>query len=254
MSDFDYERAWIELAMPQFEKYILTSIPWQRAITEYKRLHTQDPSLFIQDKQSLDIPLTPVASILEPLRLMDPMLLALGTHINYFYSHWCPAKRAIQARELTDHIHPSGSWHLSNLIDQHLCTTLTIPRNRTGAASHRSIACHEGFIRLCFSTSNYWTWENIGPACPLILDLLSAPITVELEDSHHDSYSNSRATLIAYKSAAVTALTPYLNGDFIPWLDVSKRFITTDTYSDRQAQYTSTLSEWRDPGPYTPAD
>lgn len=250
---FDYTKAWIEYALPRFKKYILPSVPWQNCIANYLSLYTKSPDLFRQAKD-LDIPLAPVASVLEPIRLLDPMLLSLGARIIHDYSHWNPGHLACQAHGLLDERNYLGNgagWHITNLIDQHLCKELAIPRNRTTKTTpYRSISIYDGYIRRCFSGLNFWVWEEMGPACPLTLNTLNSPITIEI--TSNDSYSRCMAELAAYKKACASALAPYLDGDLLPF-NINPYMAVWDLY-EREQEYKAILAAHRDPGPFTPAD
>lgn len=143
MSEFDYKRAWAELAkpaylaLPQYTKTVLEAVA-----NICHDMHQQD---------NLSMQWTaPLRDYFGKINTPD---LALASRVIYVTGHWFPTGGDL---DLPGRNH-GAHWKFSNYADQAL-------RSRLGVAGETPFQIHEGVIRLCYSSRDMWTWTEVAPA------------------------------------------------------------------------------------------
>lgn len=203
MADFDYARAWREVAVPAYE-----SLPANvrdlllRVATETADLH-QLPDC--------SMPWPTDSTLRDAFEKIPAEWLALGAHVINAMGHWYPGLPACtcghSAHEHTGKIgdyanscrmwycecnqyqkpgtwpHVPGReagahWKFSHYADQSLRGRLGLVESgdhRYGNGWHSAV--HEGVLRLCYSSRNMWTWVEVCPATVSMRDAAASTIT-----------------------------------------------------------------------------
>lgn len=178
MKQFNYKRAWIEMAVPAFEA--LTS----EVVTLIAE--TVAVSADLSQKEDLDMPWPD--GLRAEFEKIDSLELAKAARAVYQIGHWKPFFREVTLfdlpegssigsayRDATRLVVTGGYWKFSNYADQVLTERLGFPRLRgSGGKRGTSHVVIEGALRACLSTEDLWTWEEIGWAVgsPRLSDIL----------------------------------------------------------------------------------
>lgn len=153
--DFDYKRAWKELAEPEFKK--LPDVVHKL----YHNIH--DHYSHCQQDRDCDLP-WPDDRIKTVFDSIDLSVLARASRVIYFYGHWGSG------------LENNGAyWRFSLWADQTIRRKLALDESSvTGvfraARYNISLAIREGYLRVCRSTKASWTWEEIGPVSEDLFD------------------------------------------------------------------------------------
>lgn len=147
--EFNYVRAWDNLANPLFDR-----LPADM-LALYDRVCTEADVL--RQKHDLDMP-WPVATDLQTaFRQADPAELARASRIVYFYGHWSYKGHSYRGN--------GGTWKFSLYADQTLREHLGLPeRGRVPSDFGLTIELHQGMLRVCCSTPGSWQWTEMGLA------------------------------------------------------------------------------------------
>ena len=162
--EFDYVKAWRELASPAYQ-----TLP-QKVKDVY--LHSVEISEKLQQGANLCVSIPD--SFHCRLRDLDSSQLSAAAHIIYCCGHWKPTGEGFVGAGQGAH------WKFANMADQVLRESLNLPQSKNGDSpigkSHRVI---DGFLRLCLNSPWNWTWQEIGLADAKTLDAAkSLPIDV----------------------------------------------------------------------------
>lgn len=146
---FDFERAHRELAKPAFE-----SLPVNiRDLVE--RVHVECKDIFQGRDLLVPFPSNESGEYQDSLRYVfekiPAEILAAAAHIVHFYGHW-GSKDCFQEH--------GTYWKFSNYADQVLMKKANLPYSNPERGY--SFKIYDGFLRLCFSSMDLWTWEEIG--------------------------------------------------------------------------------------------
>lgn len=206
MADFDYVKAWNELAEPAFKALparVLAVL--DRVLVECKNSRQDEHTL------ALPWPAKPegaATSVLDDMNEIPSRELALAAQVTYGYGHWCPGGM------LYKHVRSGTSWHFANLADEVLKARCGLPSGKKHRDSiGRSFTVCEGLLRVCYASNDIWTWREIGPATPealekaRLLDLCHRPGTFD-----DDAMELRRILGEDYP-------------EFVPWVD-HERFMT----------------------------
>lgn len=153
MKTFDYEKAWQELALPQFKRLPNAAL-----------CLAEEVALVAAELHQLPDCSMPWPEDGGKLRGMfdklDSETLSRAALVVYHYGHWRPeCSIAGNAPTLGN---AGGSWKFSHYADQVLRGRFNISGRDSKAAV--SLQIHEGTIRLCYSSDNMWTWHEVAPA------------------------------------------------------------------------------------------
>lgn len=152
MKTFDYEQAWIELALPAYKKLSTQVI----ALLESVGVAAAD----LHQLSDCSMPWPKDGGKLR--KLFDAVStddLSMASMVVYYYGDWRPRKIAerLNAPEV-----PGVSWKFSHYADQVLRERLHISHRDGGMRV--GLLIHEGRIRIFYSSRDCWTWEEIAMA------------------------------------------------------------------------------------------
>lgn len=156
MKTFDYEQAWIELALPAYKK-----LPTQIHVL------LETVGLVAENLHQLNDCSMPWPEDGGKLReLFDRVStddLCMASMVVYYYGHWRPSKAAerLNAPEVPGSEHGS-SWKFSHYADQVLRERLHIPHRKD--KMRVGLLIHEGRIRIYYSSRDMWTWQEVAMA------------------------------------------------------------------------------------------
>jgi hypothetical protein len=152
MKTFDHENAWKELALPAYKKLPTAVL----CLVEETAIVAEDLG---QDRECCMIWPEDGGKLRQLFERLDSETLSNAAHVVYSYGHWRPgASIAGDAPTIKGGAH----WKFSHYADQVLRTRFNISRRDSKA----QISCqiHEGKIRVCYLSSNMWTWHEVAPA------------------------------------------------------------------------------------------
>ncbi len=156
MKTFDYEQAWIELALPAYKK-----LPTQiHVLLETVGLAAAN----LRQLNDCSMPWPEDGGRLR--QLFDQVStndLSMASMVVNYYGDWWPGKVAtrMNAPVIPGSEHGS-SWKFSHYSDQVLRERLSIPHRDKGSGV--GLLIHEGRIRIYYSSRDMWTWEEIAMA------------------------------------------------------------------------------------------
>lgn len=173
MKQFNYKKAWIEMAAPAYEALSPEAVT---LIAE-----TIVASAGLSQKADLDMPWP--EGLREMFEKVGSLELAKAARTIHQFGHWAPAHESLTLFDVVSHRGErslasvlsdarrlqatGGYWKFSNYADQVLTERLGIPRVRlSGWRSGVSHVVLEGALRACLATENSWTWEEVGWAVP----------------------------------------------------------------------------------------
>lgn len=149
LKEFDFERAWNELIVPEYK-----ALP-QNVIELVKRTNVESAELTQQ--VNLDMP-WPETGLKKSFEEIPAEILAPAARVIYSYGHWAPFRSQCEGLQDT-----GGYWKFSNYADQVLTTEVGLQRDRTARKQPvLSFAVHEGVLRIQYSTSDEWSWTEFG--------------------------------------------------------------------------------------------
>lgn len=162
MKEFNYSRAWWELALPAWN-----ALP--EAAKNLALLVADDCGDCLQ-LESLDTEWPEKGKLRLTMEGLKSEVLAVAAHTVWAMGHWCPGpSRALfddaqnkDALALGKRLQATGGyWKFANYCDQILRARLNLsPRN----VSHIgvSFAIHEGVLRVCWNHRDGWQWTEVG--------------------------------------------------------------------------------------------
>lgn len=162
MTQFNYVRAWQEMAKPAFEN-LPSDIHKlvQRVFVEGAELQ-QKPDLTMSWPEGSDLR--------KEFGCYASEDLAKASHIVNCYGHWAPGLRkqlhlddigyqnALNRASALQNV--GTHWKFSHYCDQVLRDRCDLPRDMEGAGVGYLIM--QGFLRICVSTPYSWTWTEVG--------------------------------------------------------------------------------------------
>ncbi len=167
MKEFNYKRAWRELARTEWEQLPppVRDLVWR----------TNEESANLVQNENLDMP-WPRSNLRECIEMIGAAYLAHASRVVHDFGHWAPSKKLQEdlfddLRLLDDAIKlqtNGGYWKFSNYADQVLTAKLGLVRDRNAKVRinpdkpNPSVAVHEGIIRVGFSSADTSTWSEIG--------------------------------------------------------------------------------------------
>jgi len=189
MSEFDFKRAWYNVARPAFD-----ALP--EAVKALIERVDRDAAELRQDPSTLLMPWS--EGLREAFESFDSDTLAVASHVVYFYGHWAfgeHTKHAFQER--------GTYWKFSDYADQVLAARLGLPaydKYTTGYGITYRV--HQGMLRVQSNTPDSWLWEDcaLGTQTSLFkLTERSWPLTPQV-------YRNKPSSWRAYDQAIPAAL------------------------------------------------
>ena len=140
MSDFNYEKAWIQIAKPAFEGLS----------KEQKEAHEKLCGIVSDLHQGRDLKIPLSDEMVETVKSLSCKDLAEVARASYYGGHWKPSGVSPLFNTFN-----GASWKVSNVIDQIL---------RSRLKPEACIEIHEGIFKRIFSGGDYWVWEEFGLA------------------------------------------------------------------------------------------
>lgn len=153
--DFDYARAWRELARPAYDLLPANVRDLYARVAAECRECRQD--------SALDTVWPPGSDLRSGFEELDAGDLAFASRVIYFLGHWQPSREV--APVPNDH---GAHWKFANYADQVLRRRCGLPETRAHGDGI-GFEVHEGLLRLCCSYPDGWTWEEVGIATPAFL-------------------------------------------------------------------------------------
>ncbi len=211
---FDYQRAWKELARPQFEALD------RRAKDLY--LYVVEAAAEAEQDRDLLLP-WPHDTLRRNFEALPISLLAHAARVIYFHGHWGPITALYQQGN-------GAYWRFANLADQVLRDLLGLPRVTPDGAMGAHVRVCEGFLRVCISTPNIWGWHELGLATGATLGrwaLVPEPLGPDgpLPLPRNDWLVYEEA-LAAYVDQCVAELHPLAAEAIRPWLRTIETYQT----------------------------
>lgn len=146
---FDYMRAWREVALPS-----VLVLPQNFRDLYWKVV---DRCSRLSQQKDLDMP-WPEPGFRRPLQNLFQEVpsecLADAARAIYFWGHWSPFNQSAMGA--------GASWKFTNYADQVLRDKIQLPRSFAGRGVGFQV--NEGYLRMCYSTRNCWTWTEFGRA------------------------------------------------------------------------------------------
>lgn len=154
--DFDYRRAYKEIAEPAFEV-----LP-QNVRDLYERI-CKDFKAAQQDKNT-DMPWpegTDDNSVSDLWQRFDGIpddILAMASRVIHYFGHWKPSGVGGDST--------GAYWKFAHWADQTLARKCGLPEFQGRAKDRDGISyqVNDGFLRVCFSSKDEWLWEELGIA------------------------------------------------------------------------------------------
>lgn len=203
MKTFDYETAWKELARPAFD-----ALPepvralYARTCEESRPFH-QDRALNV---------IWPATVLRAAFDATPAPELAAAARAAYFCGHWKPDREPFLGANT------GATWKFSDYADQSLRARFNVSNDdRIGTA--KVVRILEGYVRVCFSTPDLWTWKEIGPATKETLALAVTVPGIRFKGSRADYEKDAERGMSA--CAALVAASPD------PWLH-TERFMVDE--------------------------
>lgn len=151
MKTFDYENAWLELALPQYKRLpnqVLVLVEEVSIVAANLTQNSACEMIWPDDGGKLR----------RQFEAIDSENLANAANVVYFYGHWRPSSEyAKNAPEIKS----GGCWKFSNYADQVLRARFGVSRESNEMVGLNII---EGTIRLYYSSPDMWTWKEVAPA------------------------------------------------------------------------------------------
>jgi hypothetical protein len=145
--DFDFKRAWTEVAKPALDALFPTFRDLIYRVQEESEDLGQDKDL------NLVWPKTDLRAAFEAIPSKE---LAEIAHVFHAYSHW-----AFSYEGRWSQLSGLG-WHFSNYADQILRARCRLPRDNKDSGITFQI--YEGLLSICYSSSDCWMSRDIGLA------------------------------------------------------------------------------------------
>lgn len=162
MNEFNYKKAWTNLALPAFD--ILRS-----DVRALVTATTRNACDLRQDKD-LDMPWPADGVLRASFEACPSEVLAPSARIVHDFGHWAPRLEKqlklswqqdyLAGLRTAETLQQTGAyWKFSNYADQVLRSRLGL--SRTHSPHGVSFAVHEGVLRVCFSARDVWTWTPL---------------------------------------------------------------------------------------------
>lgn len=211
MKEFDYMAAWRELAKPSFDALS----PEVRELFRYVR----DNGAEWKQNVALDVPFPADGALLRDFQAVPTRELANAARTIYYFGHWNFSRSG-------DYGPSHGeNWKFSSLADQVLSAALGLRGPHELEGQGISLRVHEGYIRVQASSHDAWTWEEVGPATPEVLEAVRSvaqPLTPNRRRNWRDSWKDFDAALPAYMEAVKAAARAVLTPSEAAWLDTAR--------------------------------
>jgi hypothetical protein len=152
---FDYKLAWKELALPQF-----LTLP--SSIKLLAKKVAKESFLLKQESKTLNVPWAN-EKLKNSFEKLDSEALANAAKIIYCFGHWRPEPWPKEVKNFTN-LDSGWHWKFSNYADQILRTRSFNRSYDKNPKFGIGYSIHQGLLRITFSNSDSWIWEEIGLA------------------------------------------------------------------------------------------
>lgn len=160
VNDFDYKRAWIELASPGFG-----NIPFE--LRELLKRVAVECADYGQDQTLRVIWPDDNGSLKGALSDWSSEDLSKAARSVYFFGHWNFHKDSeMEGYGVTGGSHWKFASYCDQILSERIDARLPLRTKGRWERSGRGvqIQVHEGFLRGCISSLSSWTWEEVGLA------------------------------------------------------------------------------------------
>lgn len=191
--DFDYKRAFTEVAEPAFN-----ALP--QDIRDLGKRIESDFGDVHQDRNT-HMPWPIDSDLRERFNEIPVEILAWASRAMHFYGHWGTGWKVPTSN--------GWYWKFSLWADQTLRRKIGLPEFPRPREKDPvlSVQVHEGFLRLCHSTPGVWEWEEIGVATPMLYSQLT-----DLMQTHKKYDKTLKAAIkLPYRDGGFTTLTSFLD-------------------------------------------
>ena len=155
MKQFDYRRAWFELAGPLYDR-----LPDHvRALLA--RVAETSVALVQRDDYTMAWP-DDAGALRAAFAALPSDLLAGSARVVYYVGHWQPSGADAESARQVPGPSSGATWKYSDYADQVLRDRLGVRARGPGTGAHLEI--HEGVLRVCYSARDLWTWAEVAPA------------------------------------------------------------------------------------------
>lgn len=152
MKEFDYAKAWRDLAAPA----VAALSP--AMLDLYAATVAADEAEPIRQDSACDC-IWPAGDLRDRFRAADPDELATAARAIYFFGHWHPGK--VDGAEPLIGRKAGATWKFSHLADQTLREHYRVGRSVNRGAG---LMIFEGQARIGYASPYTWTWQDIAPA------------------------------------------------------------------------------------------
>lgn len=253
MSEFDFVRAWKELAYPSFTR-LYHQQEWARKLVNAVQANVE--KIHQQENLECNWPFTGDASkeLVGSMESAGLAALAYLSHVYYFFVHWMPGKQSFEdlvvyeaARRLAGEC--GAHWMLANLMDQFIAKRLGISRRRMddkgekelilgsftdviGRHKYRTtwfITVHEGALNLVHDSKDLLFRKSLGWASKEAVEKikeLAEPFVSQKEVIGAESILRRLAEEMRSWSIEVDSQLPWAQQtDVGQWLNVGTLFV-----------------------------
>jgi len=178
-TEFDFARAWRELAKPAFE-----SLP-QNVHDLYERVVVEAEGLPQNKELGMDWPED--SSLRSAFDGVPADFLCEASRIIYFYGHTSPSghsyrggggtwKFSIYAdQSLEDRLWKGSEWAATHLFSDRYGYGRKPPEPKKRADQLSWLQVCEGVLRICYASMDAWRWVEVAPATLTSLEILQDP-------------------------------------------------------------------------------
>jgi len=189
---FDYKEAWRKLVAPNYQMLDKEVIDFFEEVCK----ETAD----LSQNYNLDMPWPDDDSIKDGFEAMTDEDLAWTARLFNFWGHWGFDGQCRKSA--------GGNWKYANYCDQ-------ILRERCGVSNKSvdrgyGVQIHQGVVRITYSTSREWQWEEIAPATRSILEGVMAKWNVLRPENPQEGFE------------AMKKLFTPKDGKWAGWFDTDK--------------------------------
>ena len=204
--NFDYRRAWTNLAFPS----------WQKLDPEVHALVrlTDETAEGIRQGPDLRLPWPGREQLWQRLEALDSCTLAYGARVVWSVGHWLPTDDIV-AKGLR-WLQVRGAYWRFSLYADHVLAARLLPTSRRWAKSDWrgwDVQVHDGLVRLCASTNDSWTCTEIGWATEDVIGRIAERLQgIQFSEENHERLARELRAELGEGNPWFTAGTDYVEG------------------------------------------
>lgn len=161
MREFDYARAWREVAAPGYMALSESVLALVGTVAEKAGGLRQLPDCSMPWPED-------GGELRRQFEAIPADELALAAHTVNYVGHWRPSasERGDFAAVVLPGSEVGASWKFTHYADQVLRGLLGLRERGHDYGNGVHIEAHEGMLRVCYSSKHMWTWVECAPATP----------------------------------------------------------------------------------------